>query len=472
MAELPFMPWTAELRDVIRHDYISPAVSWLMGKSTTGVLAQESNSNWEAALTIRFFSEAREMFLEHQEESSLCATIPTRCCVVARWLLDNLTEVSAGMVCWDGGTWDTSVVVRALITCLTLYREGFSDSEAAKIVESTVKALRWLELRFSQWEREVKYPFGPADVAQILITAVFVREMIPNISGAELEASDLPVGPDVMKDIVNYLLHIRTQENPPGVQLEDESFDFVWWGDFFQTAEVLEALAEYYRYHKRDARADHKTLEMIEDTAVRVFRFLEYSQEESMWGTHVDTLRTVYSYIRVPTMLPIVSPEPHILFKALRWICDEKQRFPDGSFLHTMFLTIFMVDALVQVHNYWELAQRTIGEVYDDCLWAAPVRTSSERTARFAAELDGLALKRALAESREQLSNLTEQQKRIGYSLGLTIVALSLLGASGSLLNLARVTFNFSIVHTGDWLKLLALLVSTYIAVLVLIWRR
>ena len=30
-----------------------------------------------------------------------------------------------------------------------------------------------------------------------------------------------------------------------------------------------------------------------------------------------------------------IEPEAQIVFKSLRWICDEKQFFNDGSFLHT-----------------------------------------------------------------------------------------------------------------------------------------
>jgi hypothetical protein len=51
--ELPFEPFTETLKSIIRKKYIARVYEWLLGKHVGSILAEESNSNWESALSIR-----------------------------------------------------------------------------------------------------------------------------------------------------------------------------------------------------------------------------------------------------------------------------------------------------------------------------------------------------------------------------------------------------------------------------------
>ncbi len=53
--ELPFGSPTDTLKSVLRKKYLTKVAKWLEGKNDGMILAEESNSNWESALTIIFF---------------------------------------------------------------------------------------------------------------------------------------------------------------------------------------------------------------------------------------------------------------------------------------------------------------------------------------------------------------------------------------------------------------------------------
>ena len=61
--------------------------------------------------------------------------------------------------------------------------------------------------------------------------------------------------------------------------------------------------------------------------------FSEVFTHVGEWGTHVDTMRCLSSYLRATTSLN-EQPESQLVFRALRWAADEKQTFADGSVLH------------------------------------------------------------------------------------------------------------------------------------------
>jgi hypothetical protein len=343
--------------------------------------------------------------------------------------------------------------------CLKRFPSNFTKQEKAEIHEIAKQALMWLNYRFTKWEQEIKYPFGPADIAQILITSLYVKNYYPSVF-RELKRILEPLN----RAIVNYLLVQAMQAVE--MRLEDgSSAKFVWWGDYFQTAEVLESLALYYDDLKHSADREEKSFKIgLEKAIFDACMYIERTQQDGMWGTHVDTIRILYTYLRVSTLVPKLSCQPHLVFKALRWICDEKQCFADGSFLHTMFLTIFMAPTLIAVHDYWPLADKLIIQVYDDALWSSPVQGSIERIRCFQAETEVSTLKNALETLKERLSSM----KKLLKTVALTLVMLGMVLYVGSLSKL--LTFAISVKAEG----LLAMLpiVVIYVAFLIAIWRR
>ncbi len=472
MGELPFIPFTDSLKDVLRRNFIKSCSVWLLGKDESSLLAQAANSSWETALSISFLAEAREIFFENGEEKSLCDDIEFRSTNAIRWLLNKKIILGADHVSWDRGTWDTAVVIRALLTAIKIYSERFSVAEKRQINTAVFKGVRWSFGRFGGWEKEVKFPFGPCDVAQILITTIHIKERFPQL-GKEIITPD---DEDTILSMVEYLLHIRNES-----QINSEAVSY--WIDFFNSAEVIESLAMFYNYSKKDSALSSRVAELLKDielTYKQTYRYFENSQVDERWGTHAETCRVLYSYIKISTLIPIVPPEPHLVLKSLRWICDEKQFFSDGSFLHTMFITIFFYPALLQVYENWPLSKRKIQEIYDDIIWVSPMRTSPERSARLSAELRNRELgdlnAKYTSEKNKSERMISRRRRKLKKYLltsfflaGAVVVFLTL----GNLLNILSFSFEPTLtVHERmDFLSYFTVYVAICVAILGLIWK-
>lgn len=492
LGELPFTPFSASLRDVLRKKYIKRVALWLLGKDENSVLAQEGNSVWEAALSIIFLADAGDIFAEAGEEAELRDVIRYKSTVVARWLLSKKIPIGGTeYVCWERVTWDTSVVIRALVTSLRKYHDSFSEAERREIMEVVVKATKWLHYRFSQWETQVKYPFGPADVAQIVITILHLAKEYPDLYKRILKEY---YGDQAQKDwaaeIVEYLLHKKTEKTLTVEIAGDGRNEVVvyYWDDFFSTAEVIEALGLFHQHCHTFQPLLNEYRPMLyatKEAVIRACTYCEQEQVDGMWGSHIDTIKVIYSYVKIRRMIPqrasglddpLIVPEIHTTFKALRWMCDEKQIFSDGSFLHTMFLTIFYALALAEIYRSWQPAADPIEKIYDDVVWFSPVRTTPERSKRLAAELrnaqlqDELDRARDLAASRfVELKLMRRNYAKLIMSALLTFAAVPLFLLVGSRSGLFN--YSFEMVKLSDFFQYVAVFVTVSIALLTLIWQ-
>lgn len=258
METLPFSPADASLKDVLRTKYIKRVTEWLLGRDEQSLLAQKAGSVWETALTVLFLARANEMFEACGEEGDLREEIKRKSVLVVDWLRDRKCEDQRGARqyhCWEKVTWDTAVVVRCLLTILKNYSNKFTDADRGEILGEMRVAIDWLHCRFREWETDVKYPFGPADTAQIVVTMLYVKSEFPKIYSDVTSEwyADRPEQ-DLATDIVKYLLHIKTEKSIT-VPVGSEKFEDVvtcWWDDYFSTAEVIEALALFHRFHEED----------------------------------------------------------------------------------------------------------------------------------------------------------------------------------------------------------------------------
>ena len=406
---LPFQQVDKPLQENLRVLHIPRITKWLLGSDDTGILALVSNSNWEAALSVEFLLWARELFQGCGEQDKICKEIHSRVGGITNCLLRNaeMPDPDYGdMYCWESVTWDTSVVVRALMMMLRYFPGEFADEKRQEIENKVIGAVQWLAMRFDIWEAEVKFPFGVCDVAQILITLIYLRAEHPDLLEKCYSTGYLKKKPreeNLETEILRYLLKEASSENVserrPYTTVITEHELVYCWENFFTTAEVLEALATASAASLKGQRCQEKPVAGILDgiisegdaqkaraAAVAAFRYLETHQVNGEWGTHVDTIRCLYAYVK-STFLLGEQPEPHIVFRALRWACDSKQAFSDGSFLHTMFLTVFYALSLREICDHWKPAKRTVKELYDDVVWASPARTTAERGLRLRAEM-------------------------------------------------------------------------------------
>ncbi len=387
------------LRTVLWEEYIEPVAAWLAGDANAPmVLAQASGSSWECAISVLFL---QNVSTEIKAKPATTVTqspidvnrLDAKISESANWLLDQCQPRSSERPFWEGVTWDTAVCVRVIGNLLLDDSEAvFSADRRDVAVERCGQALRWLTAEFKTWEENVTYPFGPSDLAQIAATLMSLSSM------------DSPILDEAFKKgkkdalahaeaIVRYLVEARDEARKEEQEQEgDEASSPVaaFWGDFFQSGEVVEALALFVAYGLANSPGKPLSDPSIEcrKRVVSCIQYFEDHQVDGRWGTHSDTCRALYAYLRASRLIPDVGPEDHLILKALRWMCDRKQVFADGSFMHTMFITVFYALALWEAYKYWEPAKESTMKVYDSAFWAAPVRSTPERAKRLALQVE------------------------------------------------------------------------------------
>jgi hypothetical protein len=406
-----FDPELPALKDVLLERYLKPAARWLLGSTDSPyLLPQAANSSWECALAIWYLLDLRTTL---SEDDPLSEEIRSKTAQTARWILDRAESSADGSMHWEGVTWDTAVCVRSGLRVLRELPDSFSDAEQQRGKEICASALEWLLARFEVWDRAIIYPYGPADVAQILETLLYVQREWPQL--LDVKSGPLAKIPEAIDEIAAYLLAAK-EEMATGQNQAQGPEALAFWSDFFQSGEVIDCLSQYARYvDTPDRRAS------CEEHVFHCIRYFELNQVNGQWGAHVDTCRALYGYLRATHVIPVARQENHIVLKALRWMCDDKQTFSDGSFLHSPFVTVFFAAALWEAYAHWPLAKRSVGEVYDVALWSAPVRATEERGLRLALEIEREQL---LAAQDETIRRFKDLRRHFVGALVAVIVAI------------------------------------------------
>lgn len=416
---VPFDFHSASFKQSFLAQYMLPLGEWLLGSDDDFLLAQNTGSPWEASLTANYLIRAFEIATEHQPEwaEQHGERIGAKIAALVPWLLDQAewsshrwpdqTE-SAELACWDHVTWDTGTVLRTLLLIRQKHPHLIRTEDAARIDMTIRAAVHWQVVTFHQWGQTGKYAFGSADIATVALSLLAAAE-----SGlAEKGFVSLGKGPsvDLRETLDEIVEHLLFAANDPTLPLGFSAFSDVctkcWWDDYFTSSEVVEALGEYIRFSEGDGAKSYKKdlspgKEMIKDKEtkrredlvcearnkiVACLHFFGLSQAPSgMWGSHADTLKALKSYVSgsfyVSTEKSSVgfTPEVHIAFKALRWICDEKQFFRSNSFQHTLFLSTFCSQTFMAIFDHWKPAEKATSELFDDVIWSSPVRSDEER---------------------------------------------------------------------------------------------
>lgn len=436
--DVPFSPSDEVLRDLLKSKYIIKVSEWLLGKEQMSILAQVSGSAWESALTVITLSDVAKILDENNQNADLKAEISRKNILVADWLISKKSTES-DFVHWEGVTWDTAVIIHALLIIVSEYKNQLSESKIEEIESIVAKGCKWLFYKFNQWDKNIKYPFGAADIAKLIITFTKFRDVNEELYlrvkaeyKNEIDSSD---DGRWLSRIVEHLLQGRSEKKSTiDNDNTKEEIIIYWWDDYFTTAEVTEGLAVYYDFYIRQERTedcDKKLLNDIKNSLIKACIYFEQGQVDGMWGSHIDTIKVVYSYVLIRRLVKhkqdgktvaLIEPEIHTVFKALRWMCDEKQRFSDGSFMHTMFLTVFFAAALTEVYRSWSPAQDRIDKIYDDVVWSSPVRTTPERIKRLSLEIKNSNLEDIIRGKDIKFSDFAKKFKENEYKHINTIV--------------------------------------------------
>ncbi|HTQ69487.1 MAG TPA: hypothetical protein VMI13_12435 [Solirubrobacteraceae bacterium] len=415
------------LREILLDGYLVPAGRWLAGPPASAyLLPQAAGSNWECALAIEYLLDLRG---ELANERDLAHLIPRKTSQTARWMIEQRLHESNATVSWESVTWDTAVCIRALLRTILELPEQFSAAERAQFAAVSAAGVRWLIQRFRNWDTEVMYPYGPADIAQILETLIYVRKAAPGvIAEIDLAVTDDAKAPwhgaNVIDEIAAYLLAAEDDLAAASADATREPEAVAFWADCFQSGEVIDCLASYLSDCTRN-----ETRAQCQAHIVAGIRYFERQQVDGKWGSHADTCRALYGYLRATHAMPAAHQEHHVVMKALRWMCDEKQTFRDGSFMHTPFVTVFYVAALWEVYVHWPPATMPVGAAYDVALWSAPVRATEERGLRLGLQIETERLGHDVEAIERRLYTLRE---RVAGAVAIVVVIVlgSLTGAA------------------------------------------
>ncbi|MFL6136698.1 MAG: hypothetical protein ACJ74O_02735 [Frankiaceae bacterium] len=379
----------ATLRDVLWHRYIEPSARWLAGESgPQRVRAQDTSSSWETALSAWYLMDVRaELLRRNNPGDALTADfLDGKICGAMTWLLAQSHGREGPRPHWEGVTWDTAAVVRVISRHLNSDRLCGHAFDVTQAITLCGDAMVWLRSEFLRWESDVSYPFGPSDLAQILLTATALEQIdSPVLTAAFGRRSSRRVVSDFIEAIAQRLISAATEIKDDIIEDaaiggEANAVQSSFWDDWFQSAEVLSALASFLdRKHTNAATLADECHRRV----LGAIQYIEFHQSDGRWGGHPETLRSLDAYLRATRSIPDIGREDQIVLKALRWMCDPKQFFDDGSFLHSLYLTVFFSGAALELYSHWgPLADKTVMQAWDDALWNAPVRSTPERSKR------------------------------------------------------------------------------------------
>ncbi len=489
MFNTPFNSFSNTLQSELFDNNILEGIKWLLGLNINSgnknkfILAQFGNSAWEASQSLMIFIRYKKIIeknsINDPSHNSAVERIDQVFPELIKYLLECNCLEDNGMATWERVTWDTAVVVRALNEALVEYPDLIEEDCKINIKEKTNTAIQWLCIQFMNWENQVKYPFGYADVAQILHTLVFLYTN--EIVHSNTKLSEKSVAGHI-EDLCKFLLNAqRDEENTVKTVEGNEKVKSGWWDDPFTTAEVLVSLSLCASLYSNDGIFKQNYQNEIDEIKASInsaCTYLEKSQVDGMWGSHIDTIKIVRAYIKVGKLIhsndkgeSYLEPEIHTTFKALRWIIDEKQILSDGSFLHTLFLTVFYVQTLLEVYESWEPAKKTIGELYDDVVWSSPTRSTPERSKRLDLELKNEKLERNYSASKQENSKKIWKLRQINNTLILFLLGVPLILTISYTTNLVTINITLNEADPYGLNTIVLASITIFIGLLTFVWR-
>lgn len=467
----PFTP-TGQLRLQLIQRFLIPALDWLadcFDDSSTTLLPVKTGNVWGTANVLILLFQAKPIL---QETGGFSGDYTKTINPSIDFLLAKVKE-DKETASWDAGLYDTSVVLRSFL----YYLEYDPDpARVPRLLDLLQKGMCWISRSVERWEAE-RYSFGIADLAQSLRTCILLKAMRDKNPSLLTRV----LSPSLQERIVADLLNLGTsgdvQLDPslygqsgnrrpfeqdsvrPELLFRSSRYEFRGWSDVWNASESLIALTNYYLCNQS---TEIERLGKIAGEIQRQVRFLELEHIDGKWGLPDVTSLALIAYLRAHTIWQDnpghVEPQHHLVFKTIRWLCDDKQHFRDGSILHQVGHTLFFALAIREACSRWLKPDTPLDgqviDLYDYILWQMPARTGPERGKTL--QMQGLLEKAGLTEKDLRTDLRIARGQALRWKL-VSLMALWLaLGLAFSML-FDFITVRIERIEVGRWQELLAL---------------
>ncbi|MDV0441296.1 hypothetical protein [Methanorbis furvi] len=405
---------------------------------TNEVFGAGRSSYWEAALSAHFLLKS-EQYLILDPNSPRCTEINILQQKIRStesdtfsWLIrsathPNITEeietnskkngydentLTQSYYNWDNNLWDTAMILHYIISFVL--RHPIPTTISPKYVQKIVSgALSWIRYIIYLKHREhAKTTLSATDLAPVLAMIIDILKN-PNVEVLLLGDKDTRNKLGLTSRHLRSLMHSIALRIANDMEKSSAGDKMVWsWNKYMATADGGEALAFYLAYlwdyslYRKNSQLCCKIYNILLSSC----NCLERKQKNNgTWGTHDDTVRCLNAYliigsvlknidqqITVPTgrrklMARYISKkelEPthpfHLqhdrVFKAIRWIFDEKHYCFDGSYLHSSYMTVFFSHALLTLAEFTAFTKerKTIYTIYDEVISLSTIESGAD----------------------------------------------------------------------------------------------
>lgn len=313
--------------DSLVNIYLKEGLEWLSGSGSqyesnnTTLRSVYSDNSWETAYCIIIFLKARERAVH---DAIYKGDYDKRIEQAVKYLLNCAIISTSGTVHqfdWDKNPYDTGIATRSLIH----YVNMFPNSEIGKDIlgkEAITNAINWMNGFLISWlENRIMGEFD--DVCSCVVAII---EAI-NCRYCHVASEAKQTISKVMYEF------IRVGNTEPKGEFADS---------IYSNAYVQLAIMEFLRY-----QSEFEDKESLKRIILESLYFME-SKFANNWDQPPDTAFALTCYIlsAQPEYVDYAIDDT-IVYMAFRWLCDQKQRYSNGSIQKSIHYTVLFLDAII-----------------------------------------------------------------------------------------------------------------------------
>lgn len=331
---LPFAP-NSILRTELRETYLVNAIQWLTDASLNNqktLRAVVSDNPWETAYSITAILRSRKQL---KDISRYRDDYDSRIEHATEYLLSFVVG-SDSYVSWDRNPYDTGLAVQALI----YFQRNFPASQIANRIASDFtirRSIDWIIDYARRW-------MGDQTIGEIDDISVCIRAVISAKKSSSNKLNYLNESEPVVHGVIKELLANAIEDN-----------SVLHWGDIYSSAYILIMLQDYLEvFTDSELKAD------VEKAIRFGLNFLEQSFKGN-WEQPPDTALALHCYLRSGSHSLLQHDVlPEIIYLCLRWLCDDKQCYRNGSIQRSIHYTALFVEVIAFACSYPELEPRVM----------------------------------------------------------------------------------------------------------------